>query len=370
MNTLPDAPAVLRRSPYVLVTGGAGFVGSNLVDRLALSGRSVLVFDSLARAHVSENLDWLSGRHGGRVAAEIGDVRDSMAVRDVVRGATVVYHLAAQVAVTCSLDDPMSDFEVNARGTLNVLEAIRACAAPPPIVFTSTNKVYGVACSLAELREDKLRYSACSPELRGGFSEVQPLDLHSPYGCSKGAADQYVIDYARVFGIAAVVFRMSCIYGPRQFGNEDQGWVAHFLRSVLLGQPITVYGNGKQVRDLLFVDDLIDAFLAAEERMALISGRAFNIGGGPQSTASVLEILEFAERAAGSLATVAFAETRPGDQPYYVSDTSSFAARTGWRPRVPLADGLRILAEWLGEWAHRNNAVQPQQQEAWTCASL
>ncbi len=271
MSKIPEAPSLLRKSPYVLITGGAGFIGANLADRLAQSGRQVLLFDCLAREHVADNIEWLRGRHGPRIATEIADVRDFDSVRRAVRGAATVYHLAAQVAVTCSIDDPLADFEVNARGTLNVLEAIRACPEPPPLVFTSTNKVYGVACSTAELKDNGRRYVPSRPDLAQGFSERQPLDLQSPYGCSKGAADQYVLDYARVFGIPAVVFRMSCIYGPRQFGTEDQGWVAHFLRSALAGTPITIYGTGRQVRDVLFVGDLVEAFLAAQACMRVDS---------------------------------------------------------------------------------------------------
>jgi CDP-paratose 2-epimerase len=362
MNELADAPLVARKAPYVLVTGGAGFIGANLADRLAQQGSNVLLFDSLAREHVADNIDWLRRRHGARVGTEIADVRDFDRVREAVRGATHVYHLAAQVAVTCSIEDPSTDFEVNARGTLNVLEAIRTRPEPPPLIFTSTNKVYGVACSLDDLREDGRRYGPGRPDLAQGFSEIQPLDLQSPYGCSKGAADQYVLDYARVFGIPAVVFRMSCVYGPRQFGTEDQGWVAHFLRSALARTPITIYGTGRQVRDLLFVGDLVDAFLAAEEHMPSIRGRAFNIGGGPQNAASLLEILDVVERVAGPLPPLSFAETRLADQPYYVSDTSSFTAATGWRPRVSIEEGLESLAEWLREWIGQGCDV-PSHQE-------
>ena len=202
-----------------------------------------------------------------------------------------------------------------------------------------------------------------------GFSEAQPLDLQSPYGCSKGSADQYVLDYARVFSIPAVVFRMSCIYGPRQFGTEDQGWVAHFRRSALSGKPIVIYGTGRQVRDLLYVGDLLDAFLAAEASMPALRGRAFNIGGGPRNAASLLEILDLIERVTGRLPPISFAETRLADQPYYVSDTSAFTAATGWRPGVSVEEGLQALSEWLREWtAHRREAASEQENSA--CVSL
>jgi CDP-paratose 2-epimerase len=352
-----------------LITGGAGFIGANLADRLARRGRHVLLFDCLAREHVADNIEWLRGRHGSRIGAEIADVRDFDSVRHAVLGATQVYHLAAQVAVTCSIEDPFSDFEVNARGTLNVLEAIRACPNPPPLVFTSTNKVYGVACSPADLWEDGPRLRAIRPDLAQGFSEAQTLDLQSPYGCSKGAADQYVLDYARVFSVPTVVFRMSCIYGPRQFGTEDQGWVAHFLRSALERTPITIYGTGRQVRDVLFVDDLVDAFLAAEEHMPSITGRAFNIGGGPRNAVSLLEVLDLIQQVVGPLPPTTFAETRVADQPYYISDTSSFAAATGWRPRVSIEEGIQKLADWLREWTGRGRDAGPKQENS-ACASL
>lgn len=368
MYNLADTQSVPRKAPYVLVTGGAGFIGANLADRLAAQGRNVLLFDCLARDHVADNVDWLHRRHGARIGAEIADIRDVEKVRHAVRGASHVYHLAAQVAVTCSIEDPLTDFEINARGTLNVLEAIRSCPEPPPLIFTSTNKVYGSACSPADLREDGRRLRPTRPDLAKGFGEAQPLDLHSPYGCSKGAADQYVLDYARVFSIPAVVFRMSCIYGPRQFGTEDQGWVAHFLRSALSGTPIVIYGTGRQVRDLLFVGDLVDAFLAAEERMSVLRGHAFNIGGGPRNAASLLEILDLIEHATGQLPPLSFAETRLADQPYYVSDTSAFTAATGWRPGVSIEEGLEALTAWLREWTGHRKA--PSDMENSACASL
>jgi CDP-paratose 2-epimerase len=369
MNKVPDAASVPRKTPYVLITGGAGFVGANLADRLARRGRHVLLFDCLAREHVADNIEWLRRRHGSRIDAEIADVRDFESVRRAVRGASHVYHLAAQVAVTCSIADPLSDFEVNARGTLNVLEAIRACPNPPPLVFTSTNKVYGNACSLDDLRDDGRCLHALTADLARGFGEAQPLDLQSPYGCSKGAADQYVLDYARVFSIPSVVFRMSCIYGPRQFGTEDQGWVAHFLRSALEGTPITIYGTGRQVRDVLFVGDLVDAFLAAEEHLPSISGRAFNIGGGLRNAVSLLEVLDLIEHVIGPLAPTIFAETRVADQPYYISDTSSFTAATGWRPRVSIEEGIQKLAEWLREWTGQRRETRSEQEKS-ACASL
>ena len=255
-------------------------------------------------------------------------------------------HLAAQVAVTTSLNAPRHDFEVNVGGTLNVLEALRTLDTPVPLIFTSTNKVYGDLEGL-ELREEGTRYRPESSIAARGVGESQPLDFHSPYGCSKGAADQYVLDYARSFGLPTVVFRMSCVYGPHQFGTEDQGWVAHFLLRALAGEPITLFGDGKQVRDILFVEDLVNAFELAERNAEHLAGRAFNIGGGPQNTVSLLELVRCIGDLRGGAPTVKFSGPRPGDQRYYVSDVSSFGEATGWAPRVRVGEGLGRLHAWL-----------------------
>jgi CDP-paratose 2-epimerase len=340
-------PRALRPARPVVITGGAGFLGSNLADRLASEGTPVTVFDSLARPGVKANLDWLNERHGELITPIIADVRDASSLRDAVRGAGAVIHLAAQVAVTTSLQDPLQDFEVNARGTLNLLEVLRALPEPPPLLFASTNKVYGKLLANADLDREPTRYEPRDPALRHGCDEATPLDLHSPYGCSKGAADQYVIDYARVFGLRTVVFRMSCLYGPRQFGTEDQGWIAHFLIAAMNGQPITIYGDGRQLRDALFVADAVEAYLIALQRIDALAGRAFNLGGGRQHTLSLLEMLRHVDRLVGQDAEVRFAPWRPGDQLWYVSDTSAFEAVTGWRARVDIDTGLRCLRNWL-----------------------
>ena len=341
------APALARREPRVVVTGGAGFVGANLADRLARQGERVLVYDSLARPGVEANAHWLKQRHGPRVQIEIADVRDPYALRDAVGWASAVYHFAAQVAVTTSLEDPGTDFEVNARGTFNLLEALRRRSDPPPLVFTSTNKVYGALEGLA-LEARTSRYAPADETLASfGITETQPLAFCSPYGCSKGAADQYVLDFARSFGLPATVFRMSCIFGPRQLGTEDQGWVAHFLRAALRGEPITIYGDGRQVRDLLYVDDLVDALLLTRACIGDLSGQPFNLGGGPRHAASLLEVLRLIERLNGEAPSVAFAPWRPADQLYYVSDTRAFGARTGWSPQVNVETGLMRLWQWL-----------------------
>ena len=339
MTPPPQAP--------VLITGGAGFIGSNLADALAGQGRRVRIYDNLARAGVQENLDWLRDRHGRLIEPWIADVRDRPELAAAAAGTSVVFHFAAQVAVTTSVEKPDEDFEINLRGALNLLEALRAQSAPPPLVYTSTNKVYGALSNVVFVRR-AARHVPADPELaRRGVPEAQVLDLYSPYGCSKGAADQYVLDYARIYGLRTVVFRMSCIYGPRQFGTEDQGWVAHFLISALSDRAITIYGDGRQVRDVLYVDDLIDAFQRAEAGIARLSGRPFNIGGGPRNAVSLRETLDTIARLLGRAPRVEHGPIRPGDQPWYVSDIRSFAEAAGWRPSVSAQDGLERLLRWL-----------------------
>jgi CDP-paratose 2-epimerase len=329
----------------VLITGGAGFIGTNLADRVLRDGEEVVVLDALTRPGVERNLRWLQQRHGARVQVEVADVRDLAAVKRAVRGATSVFHFAAQVAVTTSLADPLGDFEINARGTLNVLEALRGRSSPPPLIFTSTNKVYGALDDL-ELRVEGGRYQPPAALARG-ISEARPIAFHSPYGCSKGAADQYVLDWAHTFGVPAAVFRMSCIYGLHQHGNEDQGWVAHLLRAAIRGETITIYGDGRQVRDVLFADDLVEAFLLARARMSALAGEAFNVGGGPGSTTSLLELLELIRVLEGARPRVAFAPWRAADQRWYVSDASRLRAATGWSPKVSVVEGVRRLHAWL-----------------------
>ncbi|HEX2120204.1 MAG TPA: NAD-dependent epimerase/dehydratase family protein, partial [Thermoanaerobaculia bacterium] len=296
---------------------------------------------------VERNLAWLRETHGDLLTVRTADTRDAAAVRDAVRHASSVFHFAAQVAVTTSLADPIEDFEVNARGTLNVLEAIRATLRKPPLFFTSTNKIYG-GLDDVRMQEEEARYVPRAQRVAvNGISETRPLDFHSPYGCSKGTADQYVRDYARSYGLRTVVLRMSCIYGPHQFGTEDQGWVAHFLIRALNRQAITIYGDGKQVRDILYVDDLVDAFLLAEAKIDVCAGRAFNIGGGPLNTISLRELLAMIRAFEGREPRVDWSDWRTGDQKYYVSDTRRFETLTGWAPRVRAADGIRALREWL-----------------------
>lgn len=331
----------------IVITGGAGFIGSNLANRLLSLGHRVRLIDNLSRPGVEKNLRWLIETHGELVDIEVPDVRNFPALRRAVRDASQVYHLAAQVAVTSSLSDPVEDFEINARGTLNVLEAIQARPTPPPLFFTSTNKVYGNLADLEFIREGS-RYLPIDTDIREkGIGENRCLDFHSPYGCSKGAADQYVLDYARAHRLPAVVFRMSCIYGPHQFGNEDQGWVAHFVIRFLAGKPITIYGDGMQVRDILFIDDLVNAFLLAQKHVNQIAGNAFNIGGGPANTISLLELLDLIHELHEGNYSITFEDRRVADQCYYVADTSKFRQMTGWQPRVGVSEGVKRLYEWL-----------------------
>ena len=341
---------------HVLITGGAGFIGTNLAHRVLSSGTPVLIYDDLSRPGVDRNISWLRERHGDLLRVEIADIRDRKALRSAVRLAEKVFHFAAQVAVTTSLVDPLSDFEVNVGGTLNLLEEIRARETPPPLLFTSTNKVYGCLSDLA-LENSGSRYQPLDTSVRSGIGEDRALNFHSPYGCSKGSADQYVLDYARTFGLPAIVFRMSCIYGPHQMGTEDQGWVAHFLIRALTGKPLVLYGDGMQVRDLLFVEDLVDAFILAVANIHTLSGEAFNIGGGLGNTLSLLELLDIIQQIHQARPEVHMESWRCADQRYYVSDTRKFKAATGWSPRVNARQGVERLYRWLKD--SRPQVAQP-----------
>jgi CDP-paratose 2-epimerase len=336
-----------RREKPVLITGGAGFIGANLAHRILSEGRPVLIFDNLSRAGVERNLKWLRKTFRDLVQVEVADVRDASAICKAVRQASEVFHFAAQVAVTTSIADPQHDLDVNICGTLNLLEAVRATDDLPPLVFTSTNKVYGALNGLRLVKRGK-RYEPEDGHLMAcGVSESCPLDFHSPYGCSKGAADQYVLDYARTYGLPATVFRMSCIYGPRQFGTEDQGWVAHFLIRALRRQALTLYGDGCQVRDLLFIEDLVDALMLAQKNVGTLAGESFNVGGGPDNAVSLLELIDLIGELSGDKPKVRFAEWRPGDQRYYVSNTEKIQRAVAWRPQVGVHEGVGRLHDWL-----------------------
>lgn len=350
------APA--RNQDSILITGGAGFIGSNLARRLASQGKRVTILDNLHRPGVERNLESLMDDFGDGVQVTLADVRNLSEVRKAVRSAQQVYHFAAQVAVTTSLEEPREDFAINLNGTLNVLESLRELDSPPPLVFTSTNKVYGALDDLP-LRQSDSGYEPDADFFVRGISEQQALDFHSPYGCSKGAADQYVLDYARSYGLPATVFRMSCVYGPQQFGTEDQGWVAHFLIQCLQGKPITIYGDGHQIRDLLYVDDLLDALELAQQQIARLSGRAFNIGGGAANSSSLLNVIKRIEKITGRPCHYDFAEWRQGDQRYYVSNTQLFEQLTGWQATTNIESGLDQLYRWLTKNANAAHWVQP-----------
>lgn len=347
-----------KNQKYIFISGGAGFVGVNLASRLLADGNNVLVFDNLSRAGVENNLTWLKAKYPDNLQIKIADITDESAVNSSIQNAEFVYHFASQVAVTSSLSDPFHDFEVNARGTLNILEAVRKTEHQPPVIFTSTNKVYGDLNDVGIVLNGT-RYHPENLYFReNGISEKRTLDFHSPYGCSKGVADQYVLDYCRTFGLKTVVFRMSCIYGPHQYGTEDQGWVAHFLIQALKNQTITLFGDGKQVRDILYIEDLLNAFLIAQKQIDKVSGNAFNIGGGVQNTISLLEFIDLIGKIAGKVPEVEFNTWRPGDQKYYVSDFSKFQNFTGWMPQVGAEEGLKNLFQWL-----KLNAISPVKTE-------
>ncbi len=332
----------------VLITGGAGFIGSNLTRKLLLEGATVRVLDNCSRVGVLHNVQWLQELDTpGTLELIRGDVRDAALLRSAVEGTAEVYHLAAQVAVTTSVEDPETDFHTNAAGTLNVLEAVRRQPVKPFLLYTSTNKVYG-SLDGVPVRRAATRYESVDRTFNG-VHEGEPLDFHSPYGCSKGAADQYVRDYARIFGVPTVVFRMSCIAGPRQFGNEDQGWVAHFLYSVLAGKPVTVYGDGLQVRDILHVQDLLNAMEAARTHIRGIQGEVYNVGGGLERSVSVQEMLATIGKRTGIAPKLTYGETRPGDQPLYISDTARLQGDTGWRARYSVDDILSSIQTFWKE---------------------
>lgn len=329
-----------------LITGGAGFIGSNYVDHLLENGAQVTIFDNLSRRGADKNLEWLREKHGANAfELVIGDVRTPGALDELAVQAEVVAHLAGQVAVTSSVTDPRTDFETNALGTFNVLESVRKAGHKPLVIYSSTNKVYGVMAE-HKLVELKTRYKYA--KLPHGLPETQTLDFHSPYGCSKGTAEQYVHDYARIYGIPSVVMRQSCIYGPRQFGIEDQGWLAWFVIAAVLGKPITIYGNGKQVRDMLHVRDLIAAYDAAVARQKKVGGQIYNIGGGPEHTLSIwAECGPMLEKMLGRKIPVKLGAVRPGDQMVYISDIRKAKKELGWAPKIGVEQGARELVEWV-----------------------
>ena len=333
----------------ILITGGAGFIGCNLAEAVIRAGHQVTLFDNLSRRGSEANLVWLRQSRGEHSFAFVqGDIRDYPSILAAAQGQQAIYHLAAQTAVTTSVTDPRPDFEINALGTFNVLEAARTSGENPVFIYASTNKVYG-GMDDAKALELETRYVL--PDYPGGVPETRPLDFHSPYGCSKGAADQYVHDYARMYGIKSVVFRQSCIYGQRQMGVEDQGWVAWFIIAAVTGHPFTIYGNGKQVRDLLHVDDLVRAYQMATERIDVTAGQIYNLGGGPANTLAVWA--EFgpllSELLGRPVEPVTYGDWRPGDQPVFVADVGKAAREFGWAPKVSVRAGIARLITWVKE---------------------
>lgn len=328
-----------------LVTGGAGFVGSNLVYQLLEEGNQVTVLDNLSREHSRKNLNWLSQSFSSKKLTIVeNDVTDPLVVEKHIKDVDIIYHLAGQVAVTTSVKNPVDDFETNTYGTLNVIEAARKSLKDPIVIFTSTNKVYGPMEHLKTmLKNERYDYEL---DIQG-IVEDTPLDFYSPYGCSKGAADQYVHDYHRIYGLKTVVFRMSCIYGPRQFGTEDQGWVAHFIILAVLGHLLAIYGDGRQVRDILYINDLIKAFEMATDNIDKAAGKVYNIGGGRENTLSLLELIELIEEKIGNKLEVRFDDWRPGDQKVYISNSERAKKDFGWEPKVNKSEGLDRLFNWI-----------------------
>ena len=331
--------------PSILITGGAGFIGVNSALHFAALGWDVTVVDNLSRRGTDQNLQWLLAQHPA-ISFQRVDIRDSEAIASAVRKMqpSMLLHLAAQVAVTTSYTDPREDFEINALGSFNVMEAVRLHSPECFVVYASTNKVYGGMESVAVQLGD---HGYAFRDLPLGVPETQPLDFHSPYGCSKGVADQYTIDYARIYDLRTCAFRQSCIYGQRQFGIEDQGWVAWFSIASLLDRPITLYGDGWQTRDVLNVKDLARAYEAAWENQAKISGQAFNIGGGPTNTLCLRDLLSFLEDELKISINPLSGASRPGDQPVFVCDIRKAQAHLGWSPQIGVSDGVRDLIRWV-----------------------
>ncbi|MBS7250439.1 MAG: SDR family NAD(P)-dependent oxidoreductase [Candidatus Freyarchaeota archaeon] len=340
------------RDKNMLVTGGAGFIGSHVCEYFAERGCKVIAFDSLERGKLLEeevnqsyNLRFLKKLNNVKFIR--GDVRDFKALKTVCNDVDAIIHTAAQVAVTTSLKNPREDFEINALGTFNVLEAARQSSNDPRIIYCSTNKVYGSNVNNIPVRKRGKRYEFADEKFERGISENFPVDLceHTPYGSSKLAGDIYVQDYGYIYGLKTGVFRMSCIYGTRQFGVQDQGWVAWFAIATLLGKPITIYGDGSQVRDILYVDDLVRAyelFLKSN-----LKQEVFNIGGGPENTISLLELLDLLEELTGKRTRIEYSDWRPGDQKVYISDIRKAKEKLHWEAKIGPKKGVSKMIKWM-----------------------
>lgn len=331
-----------------LITGGAGFIGSNLADSLLVAGNKVTLYDNLSRKNVDKNLSWLTEKHPKNLHVVIDDIQNRKQLDLSIKNQDAVFHLAAQVAVTGSVENPEADFATNASGSLNVLESIRRNNPDCPVIFSSTNKVYGAMENVKYL-ELPQRYEFVDQSLQSGIDEKFPLDFHSPYGCSKGAADQYFHDYARIYNLHTVVFRQSCIYGPRQFGNEDQGWVMYFLKKIMLGQEINLFGTGRQVRDILFINDLITAYMSALENLTASRGNIYNIGGGPDNKISLLELIKQIEDQFHLKASYHLDSWRPGDQKIFYCNLTKVSRELSWTPQTNIKTGLDKLFTWVKE---------------------
>lgn len=338
-----------------LVTGGAGFIGANTVRTLQERGEQAVLIDNLSRATATLNAEWLAAETTATLVRS--DVTDAAAVDRVFvdHGPfDVVLHLAGQVAVTSSVADPRVDLETNVLGSFNVLDATRRLSPNAVFINASTNKVYG-RLERHSIEETEMRY--LDIDAPSGISEDEPLDPHSPYGCSKCAADTYTLDYARIYGMHTVSLRQSCIYGPRQFGIEDQGWVAWFAMALRLGKPMTLFGSGKQVRDLLHVNDLVDLYLRIADDPDRCDGRPYNVGGGPENTLSLLELLDRLREWRGAPADLQHAEPRSGDQLVFVADSARARNDFGWRPQIGLDDGLANLFAFVDAQAESASAL-------------
>jgi len=331
----------------ILITGGAGFIGTNLaLNLLKKNGNYVVVYDNLSRKGVEKNIEYLHSLKFQNFEFIKGDIRDYKKLKEVVKDFDEIYHLAAQVAVTKSVENPIEDFEINATGTLYLLETIKKNCPDSILIFSSTNKVYGELIHL-KIKESKKRYYLV--DRKNGIDENENIDFHSPYGCSKGTADQYVRDYYRIYGIKSVVFRQSCIYGPFQYGNEDQGWVAHFVIKAILNEKINIYGDGKQVRDILEVSDLINAYKLAVKNIEKCKGEIFNIGGGYKNTFSLIEFIEFLEKRLNRRIKIGFFEWRPGDQKVFISNNDKFKNMTKWKIKMEKKNGIENLINWVSK---------------------
>ncbi|MFH1956613.1 MAG: SDR family NAD(P)-dependent oxidoreductase [Patescibacteria group bacterium] len=327
----------------ILITGGCGFIGTNTALYFAEKGHKVIVMDNLSRKGSEINAELL--KRNKKIFFKCADIEsDFNSLMFFIDDIDVVIHAAAQVAVTSSVTDPVSDFEINSRGTLNILEAARKAIKKPIVIFTSTNKVYGEMKDV-ELTEEENRYTYKDKHF--GIPEEQNLDFHSPYGCSKGCADQYVRDYYRIYGLPTVVFRQSCIYGLHQFGIVDQGWVSFLTMSALFDKPIIIFGDGKQVRDVLFMDDLSRAFEKAILFINKTKGRIYNIGGGPENTISVIGLISILSEILGKKIDPTFADWRSGDQKVYISDIRKAEKEFSWKPEASFKEGFDLMLEWI-----------------------